>query len=354
MNPKFKRIAKVVIALIVVVGLVLATRGAMDQWNQQRDTALARVLEIDRSIEDATTDDQKKALQILRDGVRAEIPELANLDWSKIGLASLLYAIGLVPGGIVLMEATGALGYRVQLRDAVSAQLVGHLGKYVPGKAMVVVIRAGRLAGVGVPALVGSVAVFLETLLMMAVGAAIAGCLIFLLPVPRWIAWASLTGGIAATFLTLPPIMKRVVARVSKANNTIETTSQTGQSASKNGAVGRDWRFFASAWAWQSVAWVLIGASFALIVQSIPGGSHEYGASITFVASVASIALAMVVGFASLLPGGAGVRELTLAVVLAPIVGPSQALLAAILARVLFIVVELLTVLAVTAIGRFR
>ena len=97
----------------------------------------------------------------------------------------------------------------------------------------------------------------------------------------------------------------------------------------------------------------MIGASFACLVNSIPGGAPKFSTAIVFAASVASIALAMVVGFASLLPGGAGVRELTLAVVLAPVIGNSQALLAAILARLLFIVVELFSAAVVTFVSRF-
>ena len=98
----------------------------------------------------------------------------------------------------------------------------------------------------------------------------------------------------------------------------------------------------------------MIGASFAWLVESVPGGRTEFSGFVVYAASVAAIALAMVVGFASLLPGGAGVRELTLAVVLAPVIGSSRALLAAILARLLFIGVELLAVAAVTLLGRMQ
>jgi uncharacterized membrane protein YbhN (UPF0104 family) len=372
MKSPVKRIAKAIIAMIVVIGLALATRGAVDQWNQQRDAAQQRVAEINRLIETETSVDQRRRLEVRLNSARAEVPSFENLRWSKIGLAGLLYAMSLIPGGIVLYEATRAVGYRVPVGEAVSAQIVGHLGKYVPGKAMVVVIRAGRLASAGVPVLAGSISVFLETFLMMAVGAAIAGCLIFQLPVPRWIAWTALIFGIVATLPTLPPIMTWVVQRVSRhkgiATESAEEplrgteTLPVGVSETESRATGAppgtpasgDWRFFVSAWGWQLVAWVLIGTSFFCLVDSIPGGSNPFSASTVFAASLASIALAMVVGFASLLPGGAGIRELTTAVVLAPVVGPSQALLAAILARLLFIVVELLAVLAVTAVQRVR
>ena len=54
----------------------------------------------------------------------------------------------------------------------------------------------------------------------------------------------------------------------------------------------------------------------------------------------AAISLAVVIGFASLLPGGAGVRELVVTTVLSVVIGPSHAILAAIAARIMFAVCE--------------
>ncbi|WP_419581166.1 hypothetical protein [Stieleria magnilauensis] len=473
MSSTVKRVARVLIATVVVVGLVLATRSAITQWNHQQNLALERIAEIEAAIESAKTAAERRQLEADLALARSRVPHVVNLAWGKIGLAAVFYGLGLIPGGLVLYEGTRVLGYRVGLQDALSAQVVGHLGKYVPGKAMVVVIRAGRLAGVGVPVVAGSIAVFLETLTMMAVGAALAGGLIFLLPVPRWIAWCALCGGVLATLPTLPPVLKRLVKKVSPKPTTPPNLplppgtdprslgtdprslgTDPGSMGTDPGvmgtdpgvmgtdpgvmgtdpgvmgtdpgvmgtdpgvmgtdpgvmgtdpgvmgtdpgvmgtdpgvmgtdpgvmgtdpgvmgtdpgvmgtdpgvvgaesvvvAVGHDWRFFVSAWIGQGVAWALIGASFAWLVDSIPGERTAHSALLLYAASVASIALAMVVGFASLLPGGAGVRELTLAVVLAPVIGGSHALLAAILARLLFIGVELLAVVAVAVLGRLR
>ena len=52
------------------------------------------------------------------------------------------------------------------------------------------------------------------------------------------------------------------------------------------------------------------------------------------------MSLAVVIGFASLLPGGAGIRELVITTVLAVSLGPTHAILAAIAARLLFAAVE--------------
>jgi len=59
-----------------------------------------------------------------------------------------------------------------------------------------------------------------------------------------------------------------------------------------------------------------------------------------YLVATAAISLGMVLGFASLIPGGAGVREYVTLLVLAPSVGTTTALLAVIAARLMFVVVE--------------
>ncbi len=55
--------------------------------------------------------------------------------------------------------------------NTLRAYYIGHLGKYVPGKAMVVILRTVMVRGHRVDAAVAAVSVFFETLTMMAVGA---------------------------------------------------------------------------------------------------------------------------------------------------------------------------------------
>ncbi len=59
-----------------------------------------------------------------------------------------------------------------------------------------------------------------------------------------------------------------------------------------------------------------------------------------YLVCTAAISLAVVIGFASLLPGGAGIRELVVTTVLAVSIGTTHAILAAIAARLLFATVE--------------
>ncbi len=362
MTPRTKRIAKVIIAVLVIVGLGWATHKAIGEWNTQRDAVLAEIADLDRLIERTAESGERTELMRRRNAAVARVPSLSKLSPTWLALAAVLYALGLLPGGMVLHESARVLGYRVSVPESLAAQIVGHLGKYVPGKAMVVVIRAGRLHGSGVPAVAASAAVFLETILMMAVGAAMAGALIFFLPVPRWIAWAALLGGMAATVPTFPPLLRRVVARIG-ARPTVAGDSEDGEvggndapaAATFGGGrwsrIGHDWRFFGLGWWWQLCSWGLIGGSFACVAAGVPGGPQAaagFPLTVFLIASVAAIALAMVAGFVSLLPGGAGVRELTLTLILGPVVGQTQALLAAILARGVFLVVEVAAAAVVT------
>ena len=57
---------------------------------------------------------------------------------------------------------------------ALRAYVVSHLGKYVPGKAMVVVVRAGMVVPFGARASTAAIATFYETLVMMAAGGLVA------------------------------------------------------------------------------------------------------------------------------------------------------------------------------------
>ena len=115
MKSKLKRVAKTVIALVVIVGLVLATRNAVRQWKVQEDAARGRIAKIEQSIESATSDQERRALRADLEKARAQVPDLVHLNWLLISLAAVLYGMGLIPGGFVLYEATRVLGYRVRV-----------------------------------------------------------------------------------------------------------------------------------------------------------------------------------------------------------------------------------------------
>jgi uncharacterized membrane protein YbhN (UPF0104 family) len=324
------RAAKWLIAIIVAAGLFYAGRSAIDQWNRENEKLRQRISELEQQVSQLEDESRRADLLDQKARLEASVPTMANLNWIGILLAAATYGVALVPNGFVLAAAVGSLGEHVRLPTALASQMLGHAGKYVPGKAMVIVLRTGGMASDGVSVVTGTVSVFMETLLMMAVGAALACLVILWLPVDAWIMWTAAAVAVAASIPTLPPILKRVAAKVAHRHPTLPDRDHASSSL----------RFFIVGWGWSLLGWLLIGASFTMLVSSIPSPITLPSPGILYAVCTAAIALAMVVGFASLLPGGAGVRELVLTTLLALAIGTAHALLAAVAARLMFMVVE--------------
>lgn len=323
------RVAKWIIAGLVAVGLYLAGQQAIRQWRLESERLSAEVQEIDQQLEKVTSSTERQALQRQRQQLETSIPRLRNLHWRRLGLAGLLYALGMLPSAFLLRSALHSFGQNATLGTSIAAQLLGHVGKYVPGKAMVIVLRAGALAQDGVRPLPATVSVFLETFLMMAVGGTVAALVVVWLPVPTWIVLLSLAAAACACLPTLPPILRIVAGKLIK-------TTDSGP----NVRIG--WPLFAAGWGWSLLSWILIGASFSSVIAAIPSSTPLPPTLELLAIGTAAISLAVVVGFASLIPGGAGVRELVLTTILGVAIGPIQGLMAAIVTRVMHIVVEAL------------
>ena len=110
---------------------------------------------------------------------------------------------------------------------------MSHLGKYVPGKAMVVVVRAGMVVPFGARASTAAIATFYETLVMMAAGGLIAAAGFAMAPGSHQVGLtiaglgpcrasallvAAVSGlglGLAFLFLVLPPVFGRLAGLVS-------------------------------------------------------------------------------------------------------------------------------------------
>ena len=123
-----------------------------------------------------------------------------------------LYLLGMLPAALFWHRVLRVLGQPVGWLSAVRAYYIGHLGKYVPGKAMVVVLRAGMVRGPQVNATVAAVAVFIETLTMMASGSLLAAVLIARFGGREWLyAAGAFCVMLAAGLPTLPPIFRQLI-----------------------------------------------------------------------------------------------------------------------------------------------
>ncbi|TWU01901.1 UPF0104 family protein [Neorhodopirellula pilleata] len=321
--------------LLVLVGLIAATKESLLRWQNETETLRGQV---DALMDQASMEPNvTRRAALVAEASRREslIPSLGNLRWPMIACSGLFYTLGLLPPCWVLFRCLSALGVPCSLGRASAAQLLGHAGKYIPGKAMVVVLRVGAITPViestaGSTALIAS-AVFYETLLMMSVGGWVAGVLLWTSELPIWVRAMAALMAIGAIVPVCPPLMRRLIARVQKGIDHEDVLARLS------------WSLLVQCTIASLFSWLLIGLSFTLLIAAIP--AFESIAILPSVGSLywtatSAIALGMVLGFASLLPGGAGVRELVTLLILSPVIGATHALLAVIAARLMFILIE--------------
>ena len=91
-----------------------------------------------------------------------------------LAVAGVLYLAGLLACAVFYERILRSGPSPVRLLPAWRAYIVSHLGKYVPGKAMVVVLRSGMVVPYGGRASTAAIATFYETLVMMCAGGLVA------------------------------------------------------------------------------------------------------------------------------------------------------------------------------------
>ncbi len=99
------RVAKVLVAIAVAVGLYFAARSAVSQWKSESDKLRLQIAEIDQALQQTDQTGARSELQNSKERLEATVPRLDNLKWGRLGLASLLYAIGLIPPSFLLRRA---------------------------------------------------------------------------------------------------------------------------------------------------------------------------------------------------------------------------------------------------------
>jgi len=258
---------------------------------------------------------------------------LAELDFRWLLAAGALYLLGMLPMGVFWYTVMRALGQVPRLGETLRAFYIGNLGKYVPGKAMVVILRTGLIRSGRVDTTVAAVSVFTETLTMMAVGAFLAAVILAVRFTDQWLLLALAVGlMLCAGLPTVPPIFRHLVyvLRVRKANPEIGEWLK-----------GLTLKVMSGGWIGNLVGWTCIGLSLWATLRAMPGTEGKLADPATSIPLVtATVCLAMVAGFLSLLPGGVGVREYVLMRLMVEQFDPVTAIVSAVLLRVVWLVSE--------------
>lgn len=268
-----------------------------------------------------------------------------DAGWIAAGVA--LYVLGLCACGLVYAWVMRSSPTPVGKRAAVRAYLISHLGKYVPGKAMVVLMRVALVTPYGARPATAAFATLYETLTMMASGGLVAafgfavgrgGLIPFPLPtglgfgaeINLPMAWLGLGLGMMFLILTAPPIFPKLTALIRLPLPGVGADAPpriTGALLTKGLGVS-------------AVGWILMGLSQVAVLRalSVPGVGVEQWPAV-----VASVALATVAGFVvPISPGGLGVREWVLWTSLASTINQEMAVVAALALRLTWVVGELL------------
>lgn len=259
---------------------------------------------------------------------------LGQMQWSWLFAAALIYSLGQLPFGLFWSKILAGLGQRLSLGPVLRAFYIGHLGKYVPGKAMVVVMRTSMLVRQGATAGPAAVSVFYETLSMMAAGAAIATLLI-LAEFSHQRNW--LMGAIAMLVVTglpiFPPVFEQIIRRL--------RIGKSDEAGASHALTGISFRTFVVGWGLLFVGWAMLGASIVAAVRA-GGFTSSVGIFDEWTVATAAASLAVVIGFLSFIPGGFGVRDGILFTVLTWAYDEAAAMVTAILVRLIWLVAELL------------
>jgi hypothetical protein len=254
-----------------------------------------------------------------------------RFDARWLALSGGLYLLATLLCGIFWHRALRALGQPVGLGQTLRAYYLGHLGKYVPGKAMVVILRAGLLRGEGVDTSLVAASVFFETLTMMSTGALMAAAIVAVwLHQQTLLFWAAVAMMAAAGPPTFPPVFRRLVRLAGMGKVSPAAKEKLANLGFGTMFVG---------WALTGLGWAILAVGYWAALRSVGAGNanpfeqlHLYTAAVT---------LSTVAGFVSFVPGGAVIREAVLTEVMAPCLGGSLALVSAVLTRLAYLVSEL-------------
>ncbi len=242
-----------------------------------------------------------------------------------LALSGMLYLLALLPSAWFWYHLLHVFGDRPGLFKAVRAYFVGQMGKYVPGKALALILRGSFVRGPEVRFGAAIIASFYEVLTTMAAGGIVAAVIFAIQPpddVPG-LHWHPLLTSLLLVALCgvplLPGVFNFIVGRVAARFQKVESfrlprlrfgTLVVGLAATTTG-------------------WLLMGLGVWALLQAVLPTEPPGSFTAVWMRCTGSIGLAYVAGFLIVfLPGGIGAREYFLLHLLA-FAFPAEAVIAA-------------------------
>ena len=263
--------------------------------------------------------------------------EISNTEIVPLPLAAagVFGIVGMSIVGLNWIRIIRITGGAARARNGLQWYFVGQLGKYIPGGLWAVLGRAELATRGGVRRTIGYTSVGISLITTYAAAASTGAFFIAFesstTTARTW--WITLSVAIvaAATFGMSKPVVQRVNAFVSRFGISTELPSTTPRTS-------------LSAMALTMPAWIAIGSATALVGASL-------GFTIEFRQIIAATSYSWLAGFLVIpVPGGLGVRE---AAFIALYPGATQEAAAiAVVARIVFVLVDLTGAFASTLVSR--
>lgn len=299
-----------------------------------------------------------------------------RIDWKYLVAAGLISQLSWLPSTWFWQRLIELLGEKkCQRYPLIRAYFCGSLGKYVPGKAAVILIRSALVRKHGVSFVRASIASMVEAGAVMLVGCVVtivfAATIIPSDSLPTWVAeivprestsWGSLLIAVFVLVLAMPVVAvpanwifvriariveKRAQRRAAEENSATSETSndqQAGDDDLTDSTIGRlTWQFLVAASLMFALSWAGHGLSLLLVLRSMNPDIMTVDA---WIISTAAAAAGTSIGFFAIFaPGGLAVREGLIITMLAPSTGGPVAVAGAGLYRLASLAAECLAAL---------
>lgn len=299
-----------------------------------------------------------------------------RIDWKYLTAAGLISQLSWLPSTWFWQRLIELLGEKkCQRYPLIRAYFCGSLGKYVPGKAAVILIRSALIRKQGVSFVRASIASMVEAGAIMLVGCVVtivfSATIIPAVALPTWVAeivpresesWGSLLIAVVVLVLAMPVVavpanwifvkIARIVeqrARLKSAEENSATSEISNDRRSSDhepidSIIGElSWQFLVVASVMFAVAWAGHGLSLLFVLRSLNPDIMTVDA---WIISTSAAAAGTSIGFFAIFaPGGLAVREGLIITILAPSMGGPIAVAGAGLYRLASLAAESLAAL---------